>query len=151
MIGDRVLIVAVIAVNMASWGFAYENNNDEELSKYQHLWNTVNISDYSYVYTRKCFCSSEYTQAMRIYVKQEKIIRAEYMSGKQSMPNEIRQQLLTIKEWFGEIQKASNSEYGSVRVSYDEVLGYPVDINIDPHQRRADDEYSVTISDVIYP
>lgn len=135
-------------VNIATLSIACENQPAETLLKMEKLWNSYGSANYSYVVKKQCFCAPDYTRKMSVLVIDNEVVSANYIDTNLPVPENIVKQLATISEWFHEILMATDNKMGDVNVVYDKEFGFPVNINIDQHKRRADDEYNIVISEL---
>jgi Family of unknown function (DUF6174) len=92
----------------------------------RNLWTSKNLSTYSYTLQRSCFCPLEFTKAMRLEVRDGALIEA-----------------------FFDLIDSTRPKGGTVEnLSFDTVLGYPTQINLDPIPLAADDESYYKLSDL---
>lgn len=138
-----VLILYVIAPAIAS-----EKAIDEHVGN-EKKWVALGFSSYRYTIQKSCFCSPEYLRITQVSVVNGEIVSASYLDSDDKVPVKVVESLLTMPEWFEKILGAIKNKQGSIEVRYDNQLGYPASIEIDMHKRRADDELSVLISDVV--
>lgn len=64
------------------------------------------------------------------------------------IPREQWSTFLTIAEIFDDIQRAIDERAASVRVDFDESLGYPREVHIDVDERIADEERGYIVRNV---
>ena len=140
-------VLCVLIVSLASLAVACEEASDARFLDMQNLWKSQNITDYSYVVEKQCFCAPNFTREMMVFVVND-VADARYIDTNEQVSNEILEQLATISEWFTQISLAKHNKLGEVAVVYDDVLGYPQNIRIDKHKRRSDDEFNIIISKV---
>jgi len=144
-----VKLVCIWLVCLTTLAYACDKDIKQQLLKMQQQWTLQNTSSYSYEIKKQCFCSPDYTKEMLVHVVDNVVTEAHYLDNSRKVPDEVEDNLLTITEWFDEISAAIDNESGSVTVTYDHESGYPVNISIDRHTQRSDDEFNVVISNVI--
>ncbi|UTW46519.1 hypothetical protein KFE80_06505 [bacterium SCSIO 12696] len=114
----------------------------------QQQW--ANLSPQNYVYTaqRSCFCTSEYTRQIRVVVSKGSVVSATYLDSGTMVSAQVLKSLRTVDQWFAYIRKGQEKPFHQLEVSYDPKLGYPTRIYGDINARIADDEQTVTLSDL---
>ncbi len=127
---------------------ASENTLDE-YAKNKSIWDALSLDSYQYTIKKSCFCMPEYMRITQVSIINGEVVSASYPDSEDKVPNQVFDSLLTIPQWFEKISSAIDNKQGSINVLYNNQLGYPVNIEIDMHKRRADDEISVLISDVV--
>jgi len=105
---------------------------------YRARWEAAGITDYEYEFQRTCECKD--TRPARIEVRTGRVTAATYTDSGESAPSAGYP---TIDELFELIDEAISAEAASMRVSYDQRLGYPTEIRIDYDLNVADDEIEI--------
>ncbi len=109
------------------------------LSEARRVWRSLGITDYTYVFSRSCFCVFEYREAVKITVRGGKIV---LVASVASGSLRETQTYSTIEGLFDIIQRAIDDDAATIRVEYDRARGYAVSAYIDLDQRMADEEIS---------
>ncbi len=104
--------------------------------------------DYVFTFTRFCECTAEYGGTFRVYVTAGVVANATDLAGTQTSA-EILATLPTIDDIFDTIDTAEVEGAASVVVEYDPNEGYPTSVAIDYSEQIADEEYSVSVRDVV--
>lgn len=118
------------------------------IEKYQQ-WQDQDINAYYYIVKKNCFCSPEYIKELKVTVVDGLVVAANYTdSGKKASADVFKQQL-TISQWYELALDSLSNEHGVVKITFADQSIYPSNIYIDQHIRRADDEYTITIKELI--
>ena len=117
-----------------------------ELDKHRALWEASRAEDYSFVLTPICFCPQDLLDPVRISVVDGIVASVTYVESDKAPEHDGYGRYVTIDDLFDTIQEGIDREAAQVTVSYDPVIGYPTDANIDYDARRADEEYRFTVS-----
>jgi Family of unknown function (DUF6174) len=113
------------------------------------LWNSKNLSNYSYTLQRSCFCLPDYTKAIRLEVRGGALTSAKYVDSGTDVPDTIRPNIFKIESFFDLID-STQAKGGKVDgLKFDAMLGYPTQMSLDPIPLAADDEISYKLSDLI--
>ncbi len=86
---------------------------------------------------------------MRVSVRGGNVRGAMYLHTSRSVPDHVLRSLRTVEEWFAYIEIGKQKPFFRLEVEYDVVLGHPIRIYSDVSERVADDEQTVTITDLI--
>jgi Family of unknown function (DUF6174) len=114
----------------------------------RNLWTSKNLSTYSYTLQRSCFCPLEFTKAMRLEVRDGALTSVKYVDSGADVPANFRPNIFKIEAFFDLID-STRPKGGTVEnLSFDTVLGYPTQINLDPIPLAADDESYYKLSDL---
>lgn len=110
------------------------------------------VNSYIYTFQRRCFCSEEYVRPRRVTVLdnvvQQHVSFAD-SNGFGLLPESITTE--SIEYVFDMlIDGIAAGEWDSVEVIYDPTYGYPTSVNIDKDFQMADEEISISISDVVF-
>ncbi len=129
---------------------ACDESGEKLLQSNMRKWEQAGWDRYSFVQKRQCFCAPEYRKATRIFVDGGKVVNAEFVEGgAATVPAKVMADLTTIEDWFAVIRDAKERKADLLEVVFHPELGYPQKIEIDMRTRRADDEQSVVISEVM--
>ena len=103
-----------------------------ELDENRALWDAAAITDYSMRFQRLClFCAVDFLIPVRITVRDDTIDTVTDLDTGAAVAEITEGTFLTIDELFDFIQDAIDQNASEIDVRYDEVLGYPTDVNID--------------------
>ena len=92
----------------------------------------------------------EFTQKLLVKVKNGQVDCVTNVDSGKRVSNKVFNQQYTISKWYELALDSMNNQHGKVELEYDQGLPYPTSIYIDQHKMRADDEFTVSISDLIY-
>lgn len=116
--------------------------DQKALNKYQKIWTSNQIKNYTVTQKMTCYCSFEATQPKVIEVRNGKVFSVDgnlIPAGVNSFK--------TIDDYFELITKKSNSHPFAGGVKYNTTYGFPTTIFFDMNERMADDEVSYTLTD----
>ncbi|NQW18639.1 MAG: hypothetical protein HQ478_14275 [Chloroflexi bacterium] len=116
-----------------------QTNLDTALQK----WRRTNYRDYTFTLDRSCFCPG--AGRHNIKVESRRMASATF-EGSDRLPGG---RLFTIDELFEEVQKAIDSRFSEVDVTYDESFGYPIAMSFDIARNTVDDELRMTASNLV--
>ncbi len=112
-----------------------------ELDEHMALWDVAAITDYSMRFQRLClFCSVDFLVPVRITVRGDTIDTVTDLDTGDPVAEITPGTFLTIDEVFETIQDAIDQNASEIDVRYDEVFGYPTDIDIDFSRSFRNDE-----------
>jgi len=107
------------------------------------IWQDHHPRDYQFVWQRTCFCPPEAVQPIRVTVRNDAIVSATDLAGA-PVSDAVARGLSTID---GLYQRVLDGQNAGAKVRFDCAgAGIPREIYIDPNARRADDEFSVMIT-----
>jgi hypothetical protein len=136
---------AVVLATLATAGCLSEPSGphaseQQALNDAKKLWRAQNLSDYSYVFSRGCFCVLEYREPTTVTVRGGAVISAVAVSNGASRDTSSYS---TVEGLFEVIQKAIDDNAATIQAKYDPTRGYLTSAYIDFDQRMADEEFSV--------
>ncbi len=144
MTGDRFLAIAAFLTSATVPA-------DEALVAHQATWDAAAITTYEYRYRKVCDCHRD-TPADTIVAVEDGVVidvhyeRDDYVSEMPVNPDEF-QWFRTVDDLFSLIATAERSAT-TLRVSYDEALGYPAYIYIDYDHSLIGDEVELEVLEV---
>ena len=109
------------------------------LADAQRLWRAQGLADYTYVFSRSCFCVFEYREPVTITVRGGNVVSV--VSVANNSPRDLST-YQTIEGLFDDIRQAIDEDAATIRAEYDATRGYPKSAYIDIDQRIADEEIS---------
>ena len=121
------------------------DNKDRQLSldENRSSWDASGITDYTMRFQRlsSCFiCQPNDLVAVRLTVRGDTISEVLDIAENRPFTDITPGVFLTVDELFDFIQEAIDLDAAEIDVSYDGILGYPVDITVDISRRFFDDE-----------
>lgn len=119
-----------------------------ELQGARTRFDTTMPSSYTFHWRRSCECTQEAAAEMLVTVSNGVITNAIYVATELPVPANIRDTLSTIDGVFDTIQDAIDQNAHTITVHYDADRGFPTSVAIDYSVQIADEELSLTISDV---
>ncbi|AXT40088.1 hypothetical protein D1814_16085 [Alteromonas sp. BL110] len=142
-------IATVISATTLLLGCGGSDSNDvlDDLNANRAKWETENIDTYQFEYQVSCFCTEETTLPRLVLVEGSQVTSQTIIEGNIALPLDDATtesidslfQLIALEE----------SRAESLSVKYDPELGYPTEINVDINEQTADDEYTLTISNLV--
>jgi hypothetical protein len=100
-----------------------------ELARNEAKWSAFALTDYRYAFRRVCDCAPEATAAVEIEVRGGSVYRVRLLStGADVAPGSGYWP--TVDELFDEIRLALDEGATDIRVRYDPVYGYPLEVSI---------------------
>lgn len=119
----------------------------EQLKQHYDLWLSKEIHSYQYLIQKNCYCSTVYTKQFKVVVINGELVDVIDIETSKRVSDKVFTQQLTISHWYELSMSMSEADYGDIVIEIDESMLYPTSIYIDQHKLRADDEYTVFISD----
>jgi hypothetical protein len=125
-----------------------EGDLQAELDTHRAMWETAGITDYRIRFQRLCLnCTVDFLVPVHITVRDGVIETVTDVDTGQPVDPEIMGAFRTIDELFDTIQFAIDQDAAQIDVTYDEVLGYPRDANIDLSRSLINDDDQFEIRD----
>jgi len=142
-------IAATISATTLLLGCGGSDSNDvlDDLNANRTKWESANIDNYQFEYQISCFCTEETILPRLVLVESSQVTSQTIIEGNIALPLDDAYtesidslyQLISLEE----------SRAESLSVKYDPELGYPTEIKVDINEQTADDEYTLTISNLI--
>ena len=149
MIQRWLLLITLLTLSTHP-SFACESSDRALFESNLQKWLDTGWNRYSFVLERQCFCPPEYLKPIRVQVNNGKVESASFVTDVDStVTPKLLADLATIDDWFEVIRAAADRKADLLQVDYHPELGFPKNIEIDMRVRRADDEQSVKISQVM--
>lgn len=139
------LVISFVALAACSDSVPPEQT---ELETAQARWTAEAPTSYSFTWRRSCECSPDTTRPIRIDVMDGQISAALYLDDESTVGSEVFGTLLTIEGVFGRIEEAFEEGAHAIGVEYDATLGHPLSVSVDYDAQIADEELSLSISDL---
>ena len=120
----------------------------EELDSHRTMWDVAGITDYRIQFQRLCLnCSVDFLVPVHITVRDGVIEEVTDVDTGQPVDPEIVGTFPTIDQVFDLIQDAIDQDAAQIDVTYDEVLGFPSDADIDLSRSQFNDDVGFEIRD----
>ena len=150
---DNKLLALLIAASVALAGCNGESDDlppgklsMSNFKKNRSKWESLQVDDYQMHYRLACFCLDDATSQRLVKVTGNQLDSAVNADTNAALLGETYE-TLTIDELFGRIA-LEESRADKLYVEYDATYGYPTKISVDGNEQMADDEYTITVSDV---
>lgn len=105
------------------------------------LWERQGIDDYSYTYSRVCFCPDR--GPVRVMVRDGRVAGVERPASAERVAGDAQLEVLTVDELFDRIEEAQASGTYT-RVEYHPSLGYPTSAEIGTLANDAGTQYLIS-------
>jgi hypothetical protein len=112
--------------------------------KNQGRWERSNISTYTYTTSWHCFCMREYVAQVSVKVVDGEVVEVNFIDPSLvEVPKPGR--FVTIDGLFDHLQNALDQDAFNISATYDDQLGYPVEVFVDYDQGIVDEELGFTV------
>jgi hypothetical protein len=138
------LALALAPAACSLWPGASVSPNDAALRKLaaqQAIWQSHAIDDYVITIERQCFCPG----GQFVITVQDGIVVSVTQDMLPVRPDQVANVPKTVPELFALAAKLPPASL--VSLSYDELLGFPMQLSVDPIPGAVDDEYSIVVHD----
>ncbi len=129
-------------------GGAVPSAQDKEMSRLEKnrtKWKENRPQSYEFVLEHSQWGNLPEFRKVLITVEGNKVIDDEDLEKERALRTPRKDVLLTIDEVFGLIERKLKNKPDKVEIVYDESLGYPRSVKIDPVKEMYDEEYAFTI------
>jgi len=144
MIPIRVVLLTALAAGCQT--HAASCDSDASIAAAQHAWQARHLTDYRFVWQQSCFCLPDAVQPIEVTVQHGEIVSTTDRNGV-AVSDDVRKNLMTIDALYRYVD-AAQCTADIVQVTAGNG-GVPTRIFIDPRRTVADDEFDVTISELI--
>ena len=131
------------AAALAACDTAVLGPQQDALDEARERWAAASIESYTLEVQRSCFCIGEYVRPIRVEVRDGAVVGAVFADDGEALPAEIEPP--TVALLFEEIQTAIEREAHAILASYDDALGYPLDVSIDFIAEAVDEEMAFRV------
>lgn len=123
------------------------NNILEDLNANRAKWESANIDNYQFEYSISCFCLDDATRPRLVVVNADQVESQTIIESNIALP----QDTFTSETIDGLFERIAleESRAESLNVEYHPELGHPTFIQVDGNAQTADDEYTITVSNVV--
>lgn len=136
------LFLLFLAISSCSKEAIEKETDFTVLEKQKVLWESKQISSYSFVQTISCYCITDYTSPKAVVVLDDQIISVNQVP----YDSEIHQSILTVNDRFKYIRGGLNQNPASYTVLFDETYGFPKQFYFDYDLQIADEEIGYTFT-----
>ena len=112
-------------------------------------WNSLAPENYEFDYRRICFCPPEYTAQVVIEVRDRKVWTVEYKLSEMHLDPPDTTGYPTIPDLFELLIKAEGRGAAKMRMAFDDIFGFPMDVDIDYDKAIIDEEFGFTVSSFV--
>jgi hypothetical protein len=137
---SHTFIAAVCLVAASSFVFARSDDAQKRLTENRRKWSSKAVKNYQYDFQRICFCVPAYTKAVKITVREGVAAQMAYANTGEAVDKAKFELYYTVAQMFNYIQTAIDKKAHSIKVVYDDELGYPTSVEIDYIKNAMDDE-----------
>jgi hypothetical protein len=144
---SKILLAVLLLCVVTSPGCKKNESSPEtkSLSDAKALWETSNISNYSFKSKMNCFCVDVSKYEITVTNKIITSVKNEQGQNIQFANKNLK----TIDELFEYLQNSLEKNPYKATIIYDQTLGFPTSIYIDFDQQMIDEEIGYTISDFV--
>lgn len=136
------LFLLFLAISSCSKEAIEKETDFTVLEKQKVLWESKQISSYSFKQTISCYCITDYTSPKAVVVLDDQIISVNQVP----YDSEIHQSILTVNDRFKYIRGGLNQNPASYTVLFDETYGFPKQFYFDYDLQIADEEIGYTFT-----
>ena len=136
------LFLLLLAISSCSKEAIEEETDFTVLEKQKLLWESKQISSYSFTQTISCYCITDYTSPKAVVVSDDQIISVNQVP----YDSEIHQSILTVNDRFKYIRDGLNQNPASYTFLFDETYGFPNQFYFDYDLQIADEEIGYTFT-----
>ena len=136
------LFLLFLAISSCSKEAIEKETDFTVLEKQKVLWESKQISSYSFKQTISCYCITDYTSPKAVVVLDDQIISVNQVP----YDYEIHQSILTVNDRFKYIRGGLNQNLASYTVLFDETYGFPKQFYFDYNLQIADEEIGYTFT-----
>ena len=145
---------SVVALLLSGCGSSVTTPTDTDdrtatVAAYQQArgrWAAAGPASYTYRFQRSCFCAPPYTAPVVLTVQDRRVARAVFAETGAPVDAEGYP---AVDELFAQIGEAITEDAYLIRVSYDPALGYPTEVYVDRSPQIADEELSLSASELV--
>jgi hypothetical protein len=137
---SRAFIAAICLVALSSFIFARSDDAQKRLTENRRKWSSKAVKNYQYDFQRICFCVPAYTKPVKITAREGVAAQIEHADTGEAVDKAKFELYYTVAELFDYIQAAIDKKAHSIKVVYDDELGYPTSVEIDYIENAMDDE-----------
>lgn len=126
-----------VSLGLAGCGGVAQTTLEHELAQARANWSAQNLRSYRFTVQKSCFCVDEYTRPVTITVRDGAAVDA---------PEHLRD-YSTVEKVLDLIETEHQRSPAELTAKFS-VQGWPTQFVLDPNQKLADDEYSLSVTDL---
>lgn len=115
-------------------------------AEYEARWKSKRLTNYTMVQSLRCYCPNG-GQKVTVIVRNNLITDVRDING-QSLPVDSQKPYKTVDELFAIIRSVDPAKVATLNVVYDNRLGYPTNLYVDPSKQIADEEYGYSVENL---
>ncbi|MFT7693722.1 MAG: hypothetical protein ACI8P2_002351 [Candidatus Latescibacterota bacterium] len=119
------------------------------LAENRAKWATQSVAEYTFNFSRSCFCLPDYRREAVLAISSGQISSATYVDDGAAVAVEVVRSYKTIEGLFSAIDEAITTGAAQIDVEFDADLGFPAKVFIDQDFRIADEEASYSAGKVV--
>ena len=119
-----------------------------EMDRHRALWIAAGITSYRYDYQRSCECGPDMLRPVSIEVIEGSVTSVTFLDDGLLAQSSTFNAFATIDDLFDMIDEAVQANAESLVVTYDPTLGYPTLLSVDYRIEIADDEFTITATNL---
>ena len=118
---------------------------ERDFADAQEKWRASKAADYDLVVSRICECLPGTMGPVEVIVRGGRVSSRRYLTSSAEVPDGFMDVFPDVENLFFKIRSALWAHVYKIEVEYDEELGYPTRIYVDPDKGVADDEVQYAI------
>jgi hypothetical protein len=139
------LVLLIFLIGMGYYAIYWKPNHEVNVDKNLALWEQSKPDSYSYEISVFCFCPEKFPYTILVSGDVEVAVPSEGREPEYYEGLRLPDEPITIGALFQKIQMYSRTA-ASIKIEYDNVLGYPKLIRVDHNFATHDDEVSYVVS-----
>ena len=142
-------IAATISAAALLVGCGGSDSNDvlDDLNANRAKWENTNIDNYQFEYQVSCLCTEETILPRLVLAEGSQVTYQTIIEGNIALP--LDEAYTESIDSLFQLIALEESRAETLSVKYDSELGYPTEIKVDINEQTADDEYTLTISNLV--
>ena len=143
------LVLTLVIGLLAIACFSGTSPERSSIMQNEARWNSFEPENYEFDYRRICFCPPEYTAQVVIEVRDGKVWTVEYKLSEMHLDPPDTIGYPTIPDLFELLLEAVGRDAAKMRMAFDDIFGFPMDVDIDYDQGIVDEEFGFTVSSFV--
>lgn len=132
----------LVALALAGTACGSDGESERErTSEALELWRSKAPLEYTFVYSRGCYCPMEYVMPVRVVVRRGQVVSARFADGSSAGSRK-----LTIDDLHQEILSWLDGKPAQLEAEYDSTWGYPRTAQADGDEAMVDDEMALAVT-----
>lgn len=119
----------------------------------EHLarWESAGPPSYVYAIERMCFCAPVSLGPVRIRVENRHVVERVYVATGLAVAPDLAAEFPAVEGLFDVLRSAIERRADRIDVTYDSVLGLPLDFWIDYSEMAIDEELGMSVTEAVAP